>query len=60
MNSRSKHTVCYVVAFEVLCIVIRNPNNAIGIVAELQVGSPIIQGLQQDFFIDVEYIYGFV
>jgi len=51
VNSISKHTVFYVVAFEVLFILIRNPNNAVGIVAELRVGSPMIRGFLQDTFI---------
>ena len=51
VNSRSKHSVSYVVAFEVLCKLIRNPNNVVGIVAELRVVSTMIHGFQQDLFI---------
>lgn len=50
VNSRSKHNVSYAVPFDVLCTLIRNPNTAVGIVAELRVGSPMSHGFQQDLF----------
>lgn len=49
MNSRSKHNVhvSYVVSFQDLCILLRNQNNALGIVAELLVVSTTSRGFQQ-------------
>lgn len=51
VNSRSKHKISHGVAFEVLCILIRNHNNTIGIVAELRAASSMSRGSRQELFI---------
>jgi len=50
VNGRSNHNVSYAVEFEVLCMLIRNQNNAISFVAELLVGSPMSHDFRQELF----------
>jgi len=53
MNSRSKHNVSYVVAFEVLRKLIRNQNNAVGMWLNyglVPLGSTTSHGFQQEIF----------
>jgi hypothetical protein len=50
VNSSSKHKVSHEVTFDVLCILIRNHNNAIVIVAVLRGASSTSHGFGQELF----------